>query len=56
MKEERRMGVYKIFRPHPLNIRERPFGYIDTSFSRKTRVVALAIAMLPSNVSILLQI
>ena len=32
------------------------FGYKDTTFSRWKRAVALAISMLPSNASILLQI
>ena len=34
MKEETRMGVRKFFRPRSLNIRETPFVYTDTSFSR----------------------
>ena len=42
--------------PHPFILGKHPFGYKDTSYSRWKRPVALAISMLSSKGSILLQI
>ena len=62
MKEDRSMGVKglhlleTVFDYSLQILGKRPFGHKGVSFSRLKIVVALAISMLPSNVSILLQI